>query len=42
MFRLFLSHLQAIQSTDPRLTMFIVHSGIQECTLNIVNLGPVL
>jgi len=28
MFRLFLSHLQALQETDPSLSMFTVHSGI--------------
>jgi len=28
MFRLLLSHLQALLSIDPRLTMIIVHSGI--------------
>ena len=29
MFRLFLSHLHVLQTTNPRLTMFKVHSGIQ-------------
>jgi len=42
-----LSHLQALQETDPSLSMFIVHSGIQqafgipECTININKLWSV-
>jgi len=42
-----LSHLQALEETEPSLSMFMVHCGISnefgipECTINIDKIGSV-